>query len=63
MLLKFNAAWASARNKIAWCFWSIFNRSIVGSYHMVRKKYMPLYIAECQFNYNNRGSAVIFGLG
>ncbi|HEY6026751.1 MAG TPA: transposase, partial [Pseudolabrys sp.] len=43
-------------------FWSIFKRSIVGSYHKVSKKYMPLYIAECQFKYNNRGNADIFGM-
>lgn len=43
-------------------FWSIFKRSIVGSYHKVSKKYMPLYIAECQFKYNNRDNADIFGL-
>jgi hypothetical protein len=27
-------------------FWSIFKRGIVGSYHKVSKKYMPLYVAE-----------------
>jgi transposase-like protein len=42
-------------------FWSIFKRSIVGSYHKVSRKYLPLYIAECQFKYNNRGNADIFG--
>ena len=43
-------------------FWAIFKRSIVGSYHKVSKKYMPLYIAECQFKYNNRDNANIFGV-
>lgn len=42
-------------------FWSIFKRSIVGSYHKVSEKYLPLYIAECQFKYNNRFNADIFG--
>jgi hypothetical protein len=42
-------------------FWSIFKRSIVGSYHRVSAKYMPLYIAECQFKYNNRFNDDIFG--
>ena len=42
-------------------FWSIFKRSIVGSYHKVSEKYLPLYIAECQFKYNNRGNSNIFG--
>jgi hypothetical protein len=32
-------------------FWSIFKRSVVGSYHKVSRKYMPLYVAECQFKY------------
>ncbi|HXX50948.1 MAG TPA: transposase [Xanthobacteraceae bacterium] len=27
-------------------FWSIFNRGIVGSFHKVSRKYMPLYVAE-----------------
>ncbi len=43
-------------------FWSIFKRSIVGSYHKVSEKYLPLYIAECQFKYNNRGNPNIFGM-
>jgi transposase-like protein len=43
-------------------FWSIFKRSIVGSYHKVSEKYLPLYIAECQFKYNNRDDANIFGV-
>jgi len=42
-------------------FWSIFKRSIVGSYHKVSAKYLPLYIAECQFKYNNRFNDDIFG--
>ena len=41
-------------------FWSIFKRSIVGSYHKVSAKYLPLYIAECQFKYNNRFNDDIF---
>jgi hypothetical protein len=42
-------------------FWSIFKRSIVGSFHKVSAKYLPLYIAECEFKYNNRFNADIFG--
>jgi hypothetical protein len=37
-------------------FWSIFKRGIVGSFHKVSRKYMPLYVAEFQFRYNNRGN-------
>lgn len=43
-------------------FWSLFKRSIVGSFHKVSAKYLPLYIAEAQFRYNNRHNADIFGV-
>jgi hypothetical protein len=42
-------------------FWSIFKRGIVGSFHKVSRKYMPLYVAEFQFRYNNRFNHDIFG--
>jgi len=42
-------------------FWSIFKRGVVGSFHKVSKKYLPLYVAEFQFRYNNRFNADIFG--
>jgi transposase-like protein len=41
-------------------FWSIFKRGIVGSFHKVSAKYMPLYVAEFQFRYNNRQNPNIF---
>ena len=41
-------------------FWSIFKRGIVGSFHRISRKYMPLYVAEFQFRYNNRNNADIF---
>lgn len=43
-------------------FWSLFKRSIVGSSHKVSAKYLPLYIAEGQFKYNNRKNADKFGV-
>ncbi len=42
-------------------FWSIIKRGIVGSFHKVSRKYMPLYVAEFQFRYNNRMNPDIFG--
>lgn len=42
-------------------FWSIFKRGVVGTFHKVSAKYLPLYIAEFQFRYNNRINADIFG--
>ena len=42
-------------------FWSIFKRGVVGTFHKVSKKYMPLYVAEFAFRYNHRMDADIFG--
>jgi transposase-like protein len=42
-------------------FWSIFKRGVVGTFHKVSAKYMPLYVAEFEFRYNNRNNPDIFG--
>jgi len=42
-------------------FWSLIKRGAMDSYHKVSKKYLPLYVAEFQFRYNNRDNADIFG--
>ena len=42
-------------------FWSLVKRGMVGTFHKVSKKYLPLYIAEFQFRYNNRSNPDIFG--
>jgi hypothetical protein len=42
-------------------FWPIFKRGVVGTFHKVSAKYLPLYVAEFQFRYNNRDNADIFG--
>jgi transposase-like protein len=36
-------------------------RGCVGTFHKVSKKYLPLYVAEFQFRYNNRMNSDIFG--
>ena len=42
-------------------FWSLVKRGMVGTFHKVSKKYLPLYVAEFQFRYNNRLNEDIFG--
>ena len=34
-------------------FWSLIKRGIMGTYHKVSAKYLPLYIAEFELRYNN----------
>jgi len=41
-------------------FWSLFKRGVMGSFHHVSKAYLPLYLAEFQFRYNNRKDPDIF---
>lgn len=42
-------------------FWSIVKRGIVGTFHKVSAKHLPLYVNEFEFRYNNRKNADIFG--
>jgi transposase-like protein len=42
-------------------FSSLLKRGIMGSLHKVSPKYLPLYVAEFAFRYNNRDNADIFG--
>ncbi len=41
-------------------FWSLLKRGILGTYHNVSKKYLPLYLAEFQYRFNNRKNPNIF---
>jgi transposase-like protein len=42
-------------------FWSLVKRGIVGTFHKVSRKHMPLYVSEFEFRYNNRSNPDIFG--
>ena len=42
-------------------FWSLLKRGIMGTFHKVSAKYLPLYVAEFEFRYNNRKNVDIFG--
>jgi transposase-like protein len=42
-------------------FWSLLKRGLMGTYHNVSKKYLPLYLNEFTFRFNNRKNPDIFG--
>jgi len=42
-------------------FWSFTRRGIMGTYHKVSAKYLPLYVAEFEFRYKNLKNGDIFG--
>jgi hypothetical protein len=42
-------------------FWALLKRGVIGTYHHVSRKYLPLYIAEFQFRHNHRDNPDIFG--
>jgi hypothetical protein len=39
----------------------LFKRGMIGTFNKMSAKYMPLYVAEFQFRYNNRFNPDIFG--
>ena len=41
-------------------FWSLLKRGIMGTFHHVSAKYLPLYVAEFEWRYNNRNNPDIF---
>jgi len=40
--------------------WSLFKRSVVGSYHHLSVKHLPAYLDEMAFRYNERGNPYLF---
>lgn len=40
--------------------WSLFKRSVVGSYHQLSCKHLPAYLDEFEFRFNNRDNPFIF---
>jgi hypothetical protein len=42
-------------------FWFLLKRGIIGTFHNVSKNYLPLYVAEFEWRYNNRANPDIFG--
>ena len=42
-------------------FWSLIKRGIMGTFHEVSAKYLPIYVSEFEFRYNNRKNPDIFG--
>jgi transposase-like protein len=42
-------------------FWSLLKRGIMGSFHHVSKKYLPLYLNEFSYRHNNRDNPDVFG--
>jgi len=41
-------------------FWSLLKRGIMGSYHKISKDYLPLYVNEFSWRYNNRANPNAF---
>jgi transposase-like protein len=41
-------------------FWAIIKRGITGQYHHLSKKYLPFYISEFAYRYNNRHNPNMF---
>lgn len=40
--------------------WSLFKRSVVGSYHQVSAKHLDRYLEEFEFRFNNRDNPFLF---
>jgi len=41
-------------------FWSLLKRGVIGTYHNVSKRYLPFYLNEFSFRFNNRNKEEMF---
>ena len=41
-------------------FWSLLKRGVMGTYHNVSAKYLPFYLNEFSFRFNNRNNDEMF---
>ena len=41
-------------------FWSLIKRGVIGTYHHVSKDYLPLYLNEFTWRFNNRKNSEMF---
>jgi len=41
-------------------FWSLLKRGVIGTYHNVSKQYLPFYLHEFSFRFNNRNNDDMF---
>ena len=41
-------------------FWSLIKRGVIGTYHHVSKDYLPLYLNEFSWRFNNRKNSEMF---
>ena len=43
-------------------FWALLKRGIIGQFHKVSEKFLPLYLAEFCYRYNQRNNKNIFDI-
>ena len=52
--------WANVRANTIEGVWSLFKRSVVGSYHHLSAKHLGAYLDEMAFRFNNRHNQYLF---
>ncbi len=56
----FSSAFGSIHTNTIESAWAILKRALMGQFHHVSRKYLPLYLNEITFRYNARKSAGAF---